>query len=148
MVKAFGRHTGCNPLLKNILIVSCIFALSSCVLDSNPKILNIANVSDTNISIFISNDSTISDTTLFFGGKYDLNANKLDELNGITKNTFYIIFFNQDSVYGDIKNKKLYGISERNFLSRYKLSLDSLNEKDTLIYKSPSFIDFHHHIKR
>jgi len=134
--------------MKSVAIVSCVIILSSCMFDSNPKILNIANVSNTNISIIISNDSTITDTALFYGGKYDLNANKLDELNGVTKNTFYIIFFNQDSVYAYIKNKKLQGIVKRTFLCTYKLSLNSLNKNDTLYYKSPTLIDFRYYIRK
>jgi len=133
--------------MKSILIIAFVFAFSSCVLDSNPKLFNVLNGSDTNIAIFISEDSTISDTTLFYGGKYDLNSKKLDELNGVTKKHFFILFFNQDSMYKDIKNKNMYEISRRNYLSRYKLFLDSINKEDTLIYHDRNFTDFRHHIE-
>jgi hypothetical protein len=135
--------------MKIIIGVLIIFLFLSCVMDYTKKLLNIVNKSNVNIVVRISTDSLLKDSILYFGDKTNIKSNEIGNLYDVPlSNIFYVFFFDHDSVYADIKNKKLNGISKRTFLNKYKISADSLSQNDTLIYGRPNLVDFHRHFRR
>jgi hypothetical protein len=75
------------------------------------------------------------DSTLFYGTEISIRPNEIIDYHGVSfDSTFFVFFFDEDSVYSNIKNNKLKQIAQKSFLDKYLLSKDSLNINDTVIF--------------
>ena len=120
--------------MKKILCLSLI--LSSCVMDRIHKIAVIKNESGKNITVMFETFGSIDDTTLFYGSKFTVNADSTQELKTMGYfETMNFFIFNDDSVYNNIKQKKIKDIVKKSFLKKISISMDSLKINDTIIYK-------------
>jgi len=134
-----------NKIVFQVLFVNMLCSGSSCRIgmDFNPKLINIKNRSQRNIVTYVSPDSLYYDKTLFhLGGSPMLSPNRSCQFNSAVPDTFYLYFFDNDSIVANIKNNKLKGIVQRSFLGKRKLYRVNTNENDTIIFNSPSSIDY------
>lgn len=126
-----------------VLFVSLLCSCGSCRygMDFNPKLINIKNKSQRNIVTYVSSDSSYYDKTLFYlGGSPRITPNITCEFNSAVPDTFFLYFFDNDSVVVNIKNNTLKGIVQRSFLSKRKLYRVNINKNDTIVFTSPSSI--------
>jgi hypothetical protein len=121
--------------MKSTIFIFFAIFLFSCVLDFNPKMLNIRNRYKSDVIVCISHDSIFNDSNLFYGTKIGIRPNEIIDYHGVSlESTFFVFLFDKDSVDSNIMNNKLKQITQKSFLDKYLLSKDSLNKDDTLVF--------------
>ena len=112
-----------------------LFLFSSCVFDHFNKIVLIKNQSPNNI-IAVYGDIAPNDKRLFYGTKYNINANSVQEIIGPSYkgDSLFVWLYNADTVYSLIKMNQINGIVEKSFIKKHALSVDSLKLNRIIIY--------------
>jgi hypothetical protein len=132
--------------MKTIIYFLLTLLISSCVMDTNPKLFNIQNKYSKDILVSISNDSLYGDSDIFYGTKIRIRSNKTEDYHATPlQNTFVVFFFDKDSIDTNIRNNTLQGIFQKSILNKYLLSKDSINMNDTLTFDYFKRMNFVHY---